>query len=161
MRKPKEECTRLLSAFAHIWHYRTLCLITRDTTFSAFRNKICTTSSTHKDRSQECLTKDIPGHFFPHSNTFNQHKNCAKFISLEKCVTSRGEKKKYEDKISFTKINWCSLKMQENGRFMPWVSFLEHSCTTGSHMTKLYFAHTSHFCVSHNSQNRKHFPKQH
>jgi len=45
-------------------------------------------------RSQECLTKDIPGHFFPHSNTFNQHTNTAKFISLEKCVTSRGEREK-------------------------------------------------------------------
>jgi hypothetical protein len=44
-----------------------------------------------KGRSQECLTKDIHGHFFPNSNTFNQHKNSAKFIFLEKCVTSRGE----------------------------------------------------------------------
>jgi hypothetical protein len=69
------------------------CLFTRDTTLLAFRNKICTTSNIHKGRSQECLTTDIPGHFFPYSNTFNQHMNSAKFISLEKCVTSRGEKK--------------------------------------------------------------------
>jgi hypothetical protein len=61
-------------------------------------------------KSQECLTKDTPQHFFPHGNTFNQHKNSAKFISLEKSVTSGevcyfwGREKKYEDKISFIKI---------------------------------------------------------